>query len=91
VASGTIDALVRAYRERGRGIFLPVYGDRRGHPILVDTAYRSEIHGLDPEIGLRQLLQAHPEDVVAVEVDETEAPEDMDVPDDYVKAVAKRR
>jgi molybdenum cofactor cytidylyltransferase len=91
VASRTVDELVLAYRERGRGIFLPVYGQRRGHPILVDTGYRSEILGLDPGVGLRQLVQAHPEDVVAVEVDETEAPEDMDDPDDYARAVSKRR
>ncbi len=91
VAARTIDELVQAYRAGGRGIYLPVYGKRRGHPILVDAAYRSEIPGLDPGIGLRHLLQAHPGDVVPVEISEGEAPEDMDVPGDYARAVSKRR
>ncbi len=87
----TIDELVVAYRQRRRGISLPVYGERRGHPILIDTGYRPEILGLDPDVGLRQLARDHPEDVVAVEISEREAPEDMDVPGDYDRAVAKRR
>ena len=91
VAPGTIDELVLAYRESRKGIYLPVYGGRRGHPILVDTGCRSEILGLDPEVGLRQLIQAHPEDVVEVAVAEPLAPEDMDTPGDYKKAVSKRR
>ena len=91
VASRTVDELVLAYRENCRGIFLPVYAGGGGHPIVIDTKYREEILGLDPEIGLRGLRRAHPEDVVEVEVSEPDAPEDMDNPDDYKKAVAKRR
>jgi len=91
VASRTIDELVLAYRESGGGIFLPDYGGRGGHPVLIDTKYREEIFSLNPEIGLRQLHRAHPADVVEVEVSEAEAPEDMDTPDEYKKAVSKRR
>jgi len=91
VASGAIDELIQAYKERRRGIYLPVYGERRGHPILIDTGYRPEILGLDPNVGLKQLARAHPEDVVAVAISGGEAPEDMDVPGDYARAVSKRR
>ncbi len=91
VASRTVDELVRAYREGGRGIYLPVYGGRHGHPILVDAGYRTGILGLDPAVGLRQLLQIHREDVVAVKVSESAAPEDMDSPEDYEKLVSRRR
>jgi len=91
VASRTIDELVQAFRKDDRGIVLPRYAGRRGHPVLVGTGYREEINGLDPEVGLRGLRQAHPEDVLEVEVSAPAPPEDMDVPDDYARAVAKRR
>ncbi|HVP89809.1 MAG TPA: nucleotidyltransferase family protein [Terriglobales bacterium] len=91
VASRTVDELVLAYRGGGRGIYLPVYGERPGHPLLVDTGYRSEVLGLDPAVGLRQLLQTHQKDVVPVRVSEGEAPEDMDNPEDYEKLVSRRR
>jgi molybdenum cofactor cytidylyltransferase len=91
VASPTVDELVLAYREGCGGIFLPVYAGRGGHPVLIDTKYREEIFRLDPEVGLRGLRRAHPDEIVEVEVSEPDGPVDMDDPDDYARAVAKRR
>jgi molybdenum cofactor cytidylyltransferase len=90
VPSEVIDDLVCNYRENGRGIVIPVYGERRGHPILVETAYRREIMALDPEVGLRQLIQAHPEDILEVEVASPAVLADMDLPDDYAVATGKK-
>jgi len=91
VPSEVIDGLVSGYRENGRGIVIPVYEKRRGHPILIETAYRSEILGLDPEVGLRQLIQSHPEDVLEVEVSSPAVLKDMDSPEDYAAVTNKRR
>ena len=44
-----------------------------------------EIAGLDPAIGLRQLLLDHPEDLQQVEVDDAGSIHDLDTPDDYRK------
>jgi molybdenum cofactor cytidylyltransferase len=85
VASRTVDELVRAYRAGERGIYLPVYGGRTGHPLLVDAAYRGEILGLDAKVGLRQLLRLHARDVFPIKVTEAAPPEDMDTPEDYKK------
>lgn len=78
-----IDDLVGAYRENCKGILIPVHGGRRGHPVLIEAAYKSEIPGLDPEVGLRQLMQAHPGDILEVEVSSPGVLSDMDRPDDY--------
>jgi molybdenum cofactor cytidylyltransferase len=87
IPARVLDALIRAHRESRRGIIVPVHGGRRGHPILVGTRYKDEVLGLDPAIGLRQLLRAHPEDVLEVEVSSPAVLKDIDRPDDYRKEV----
>jgi len=82
-----VDAVVSAYRESGRGIVVPVYEDRRGHPLLVDMKHRAEVLRLDPAVGLRQLLRAHVEDVLEVEVGEPSILRDLDTPQDYQDGV----
>jgi molybdenum cofactor cytidylyltransferase len=83
VAPEVIDSLVGGFRERGRGIVVPVYAGRRGHPVLIDAGYRSEILGLDPAVGLKQLVRGHPEDVLEVAAASASVLKDMDRPRDY--------
>jgi molybdenum cofactor cytidylyltransferase len=78
-----VDAVVGAYRASGKGIVIPVFRGRRGHPVLVDMKYRVEVLGLDPADGLRQLVRAHPGDVHEVEVDDANILRDLDTPEDY--------
>ncbi|MGD1010426.1 MAG: nucleotidyltransferase family protein [Candidatus Aminicenantales bacterium] len=87
IPAGVLDALIRAYRESRRGIVVPVHSGRRGHPVLVGTKYRDEVLGLDPAVGLRQLLRAHPEDVLEVAVPDESVLKDIDRPGDYRKEV----
>ncbi|NTU51710.1 MAG: nucleotidyltransferase family protein [Candidatus Aminicenantes bacterium] len=46
-----VDAVIEAYRTSGKGIVIPVFRGRRGHPVLVDLKYRAEVLGLDPGSG----------------------------------------
>lgn len=84
-----IDAVVGAYRESRKGIVIPVFRGRRGHPVLVDMRYRGEVLGLDPADGLRQLMRAHPGDIREIEVDDANILRDMDTPEDYRAAQDK--
>ncbi|MCK7489861.1 MAG: nucleotidyltransferase family protein [Anaerotruncus sp.] len=78
-----VDAVVRGYRESRKGIVIPVFRARRGHPVLVDLKYRDEVLALDPADGLRRLMRAHPEDIAEVEVDDANILRDLDTPEDY--------
>jgi molybdenum cofactor cytidylyltransferase len=78
-----VDAVIEAYRTSGKGIVIPVFGGRRGHPVLVDMKYRDEVLGLDPAEGLRRLMRAHPGDIREVDVDDADILRDMDTPEDY--------
>ena len=85
-----IVAIVEAYRGNRKGIVVPAYGGRRGHPVLIDLKYRDEVLGLDPSDGLRQLMLAHPGDILEVEVDDPAVLRDMDVPADYAAERGRR-
>lgn len=86
-----IDTVIGAYRQGGKGLVVPVYRGRRGHPLLIDMRHRAEVLRLDPAVGLRQLLRAHPEDVREIEVDEAAVLRDLDTPEDYHDRVNRKR
>ena len=90
-SAAIINRLIDAYEKTGKGIVLPVYGGRRGHPVLIDLKYRNEIKTLDPEIGLRQLMRDHHEDVLEVRTRSPRVLLDIDTPEDYERALASWR
>lgn len=83
IPSSVIDQIVSAYHSSEKGIVLPVYGQKRGHPVLINTKYRQELANLNPEIGLRELIHDHPEDILEVNLDSSSILEDIDTPEDY--------
>jgi len=83
VPSSAITQIVHAYRSTEKGIVLPVFDKRRGHPILIDNKYSQKVAALDPEIGLRALIHNHPEDILEVELDTPAIIKDIDTPEDY--------
>jgi molybdenum cofactor cytidylyltransferase len=85
-----VDAVIEAFRRSGKGIVVPAFQGRRGHPVLVDLKYRNEVLALDPADGLRQLLRAHPEDIFEAEVEDANILRDMDRPEDYADELARR-
>jgi len=89
IPSSVADDLIEAYKQTQKGIVLPVYKKRRGHPILVDIKHRQEILGLSPDIGLRALVHNHPEDVQEVGVDTPHILKDIDNPKDYARELKK--
>ena len=88
ISPAVIDSLVRAWREGRKGIVVPMFSGRRGHPLLIDLKYRPRIGLLTAETGLRGLLAAHPDDVLAVDVPDSAILSDIDTPEDYRKALA---
>jgi len=89
VTADVIAALVQAFRTGGRGIVVPTHGGRRGHPLLFAARYRGEILRCYDTVGLRGLLQAHPEDVAELEVASPGVLDDIDLPEDYRRAAAR--
>jgi len=89
IPTRVLNKLLSAYKANAKGIVLPVYKGERGHPVLVDRKYQAEAKRTDPEIGLRNLVYGHPEDVLEVEVSSPAIRHDIDTRSDYERE-AKR-
>ena len=83
IPSSVIDEIINAYQSTEKGIVLPVYDQKRGHPVLISTKYRTEVANLNLQVGLRELIHNHPVDILEVELDSSSILEDIDTPDDY--------
>ena len=68
-------------------IVIPVYKDKRGHPLLIDIKYRDEIEKLSPEKGLHSLAYNFPDDVMEVETTESGILRDFDTYEEYQKGI----
>jgi molybdenum cofactor cytidylyltransferase len=91
IPGSVISKIIDAYNQTERGIVIPVYNKKRGHPILVDMKYRDEVEQLDPDIGLRALVHNHTEDILEVQVDTPGILRDIDTVEDYNKEMEHRR
>jgi molybdenum cofactor cytidylyltransferase len=80
-----IDRLIGSFRrvQPGKNIVAPSFHGRRGHPVLFGRKYREEFGGLTGEVGGREILAQHPEDILALEVDTDAVLLDLDTPEDY--------
>jgi len=69
VDSQTIDRLIEEFDAHDKGIALPVYQGRRGHPIIFSIKYKAQLSGLKGDIGGREIIKEHPEDILEVAVE----------------------
>jgi molybdenum cofactor cytidylyltransferase len=89
ITAELIAQLVNASRVSGRGIIVPVYGGKRGHPLLFSARYSQEVLTRYDDLGLRGLLHAHPEDVFELAADSASVLTDMDYPQDYLRELGR--
>jgi molybdenum cofactor cytidylyltransferase len=87
ITSSTSDSVIDSFDISGKGIIIPVYHNRRGHPLLFDKKYAKEIEKLSPSVGLRALSYTFPEDVLEVAVNDHGILRDFDTYPEYEKAI----
>jgi molybdenum cofactor cytidylyltransferase len=75
--------LIDAWRNSKKGIIIPTYEGRRGHPVLIETKYKHIIGQLDKNKGLRSLMDQYSSDVFEMECRASEIVRDIDTPEDY--------
>ena len=84
-----VDCLVQSFRTAGKGILVPVYGGKRGHPLIFSARYCQEVLNSFDNVGLRGLLHAHPDDLWELSVSTSAVLCDIDYPGDYAREVAR--
>ncbi len=87
ISTDTITNILQKRNSSGKGIFIPVYGNRRGHPVLIDARYRARILDLDPHEGLRSLAALYPDDVCEVETNDPGILKDFDTYEEYLNEI----
>lgn len=83
IGAAIIQALVNAYHHTNHGLVAPYYHGRRGNPVLIDRRYFEELLILPAGSAPRALVERHPDDIMAVVVDDESVLYDLDKPEDY--------
>ena len=90
IEGAVVSEVMRAYRDGDAGIVIPHYGDKKGHPIIINLQrYREAIANLPEDAGLNVLMQEHAGDVRLIDVATEDIIRDIDVPDDYTRELAR--
>lgn len=91
IPSQVTDLVIETWVQSKKGIVIPTFNGRRGHPVLIETRYKTEIERLDPEKGLRTLSEKFKDDVKEVECNIPEILRDIDTPEEYQFEINKNQ
>jgi molybdenum cofactor cytidylyltransferase len=83
VQPATIDRLIEHSRSDPRGVLIPSYAGRRGHPTVFGWELAKELAAIPPEHGINWLLHQAGVSIREVEVDDRGILCDLDTPQDY--------
>ena len=89
ITSEVINSLLAGFSSSEKDILVPVFQGKRGHPLLFARRYFPEVLNRFDGIGLRGILDAHPEDIYEMNVSTNAVLEDMDYPQDYRRELTK--
>ena len=91
ITSALIDRVVDAYIQTNKGIALPSYNYKRGHPVVFHQRYAAEILALGTDSGgVRTLFKKYSDDIHYVPVDTDWVLRDIDYREDYERALREK-
>jgi len=90
ITAELLGEIVRAFRETNRGIVIPTFEGRRGHPMLFAARFRDEVMGEFNGEGLSGLRQKHSPEVLELPAASAHVLEDLDTPADYERLHARQ-
>jgi molybdenum cofactor cytidylyltransferase len=79
----TINVLIDHFLAGGAGMLVPVFKNRTGHPVIIDVhRFGQRIHQIDGDMGLRGIIEKHPEEVTKIPWHNDSVIQDIDTPAD---------
>ena len=85
VSQETVDGIVVAYQRTNAPIIAPIYGGKRGNPVLFGRELFPLIEGLTGDTGARGILTEHSELVIFLPVADPGILFDVDTEEDYYR------
>ena len=79
-----IQQLLAAHARTRKGLVIPVWQGKRGHPLLLAAAYRAAVLALGPDQGLNVVTRGYPHDTLELPIETDDILRDMDYQEDYV-------
>jgi len=83
VPVAVVNELIEAFKYSNKGIIVPVHKSRRGHPVVFSIKYKEELSRLTGDVGGREIISRHSDDVLEITVDSVSIHEDIDTPMSY--------
>ncbi len=87
VSKSIINRLIACFQKTDKGLLIPTYNGKRGHPVLINATYKAQINLLNPAIGLRELFLNNSHDIIEIEVQSASILIDIDTPEDYIREI----
>ncbi len=86
--SALINHLLNRFRDTDKAICAPTFNGRRGHPVCLSQKFYPDILSLSGDVGAREILRDHPNQLLAVELDSDRAFMDIDTKSDLEVATS---
>lgn len=75
--------LLKSFVANDKRIAVPSFKGQKGHPVIMDLKFKPEILRLKGDIGAREVVKSHPEEILEVDISSQEIIRDIDTWRDY--------
>jgi molybdenum cofactor cytidylyltransferase len=89
VSTDTFQKLAGILTERPRAIVVPIHEGRDGHPVLFGARFFDDLLLLKGDAGGRSLIDANPDAVLRLAVDDPGILRDIDTQEDFTRHVER--
>ncbi len=83
IQESTVSSILSSASLSSKGIVIPKYEGRCGHPVFIHSKYYEKIVGLSHKVGLNVITRGNKDDTLEIDLSEIEIIKDMDTLDDY--------
>jgi molybdenum cofactor cytidylyltransferase len=87
VATQTIRALIKAFRQSGAPAVIPTYRNQGGHPVLIGRSLFRELKSLGLDAGANTVIRKYRDATRFLEVDDPGVLLDVDDPESYARLI----
>jgi molybdenum cofactor cytidylyltransferase len=70
ISAALVARLIQAFDASGKSIAVPIFRGKRGHPVIFRSTLYDELLAASPDIGARQVVWAHADDIAEVPTEE---------------------
>jgi|LFRM01.1.fsa_nt_gb molybdenum cofactor cytidylyltransferase len=74
----TLEAIIDLHKTTGGKIIIPTYDRKKGNPVLISCIYRDEIYNISGDMGAREIIKKHFDEVRYLETDDPGVLQDID-------------